>query len=120
MAQQQTENALNGKPEFGGIMSDTRMQKYEKRRAQLGRMTDDQLKQKFLNVLQGNMSLVGPRAYRDEELKEYAIKYPQTQKYIKHGTNPYNPKQIQKQTKESTPSRNIKNRLQITPIPKTL
>lgn len=37
----------------------------------------------FLNVLQGNMSLVGPRAYRDEELKEYSEKYPQTQKYIK-------------------------------------
>ena len=28
------------------------------------------------------MSLVGPRAYRDEELKEYAKKYPQTRAYI--------------------------------------
>lgn len=37
----------------------------------------------FLNILKGEMSLVGPRAYRDEELKEYAIKYPQTKKYIK-------------------------------------
>lgn len=37
----------------------------------------------FLNVLKGEMSLVGPRAYRDEELKEYASKYPQTKKYIK-------------------------------------
>lgn len=36
----------------------------------------------FINVLKGEMSLVGPRAYRDEELKEYAQKYPQTQKYI--------------------------------------
>lgn len=36
----------------------------------------------FLNVLRGEMSLVGPRAYRDEELKEYASKYPKTKKYI--------------------------------------
>lgn len=36
----------------------------------------------FLNVLKGEMSLVGPRAYRDEELKEYATKYPKTKKYI--------------------------------------
>lgn len=36
----------------------------------------------FLNVLKGEMSLVGPRAYRDEELKEYADKYPNTKKYI--------------------------------------
>lgn len=37
----------------------------------------------FINVLKGEMSLVGPRAYRDEELKEYAGKYPKTKKYIK-------------------------------------
>lgn len=37
----------------------------------------------FINILHGEMSLVGPRAYRDEELKEYSIKYPSTQKYIK-------------------------------------
>lgn len=36
----------------------------------------------FLNILHGEMSLVGPRAYRDEELNEYVIKYPNTQKYI--------------------------------------
>lgn len=36
----------------------------------------------FLNILHGEMSLVGPRAYRDEELNEYAVKYPNTQKYI--------------------------------------
>jgi len=36
----------------------------------------------FINVLRGEMSLVGPRAYRDEELMEYAQKYPATQKYI--------------------------------------
>ncbi len=36
----------------------------------------------FINILHGEMSLVGPRAYRDEELKEYSIKYPDTKKYI--------------------------------------
>lgn len=37
----------------------------------------------FINVLRGEMSLVGPRAYRKEELLEYEEKYPQTKKYIK-------------------------------------
>ncbi|MFA5026062.1 MAG: sugar transferase [Candidatus Shapirobacteria bacterium] len=37
----------------------------------------------FINVLKGEMSLVGPRAYRDRELHEYAKKYPDTKKYIR-------------------------------------
>jgi len=37
----------------------------------------------LVNVLTGDMSLVGPRAYREEELQEYAKKYPETKKYIK-------------------------------------
>jgi lipopolysaccharide/colanic/teichoic acid biosynthesis glycosyltransferase len=37
----------------------------------------------LINVLKGEMSLIGPRAYRAEELKEYEIKYPSTKKYIK-------------------------------------
>jgi lipopolysaccharide/colanic/teichoic acid biosynthesis glycosyltransferase len=37
----------------------------------------------FFNVLIGQMSLVGPRAYRKEELQEYEKKYPHTKKYIK-------------------------------------
>ncbi|HOZ80631.1 MAG TPA: sugar transferase [Candidatus Woesebacteria bacterium] len=36
----------------------------------------------FINVLKGEMSLVGPRAYRDEELKENYQKYPQARKHI--------------------------------------
>lgn len=36
----------------------------------------------FINVLKGEMSLVGPRAYRDAELYEYSKKYPHTKKYI--------------------------------------
>jgi exopolysaccharide production protein ExoY len=36
----------------------------------------------FINVLKGDMSLVGPRAYREEELQEYEKKFPQTAPYI--------------------------------------
>jgi exopolysaccharide production protein ExoY len=36
----------------------------------------------LINVLKGEMSLVGPRAYREEELQEYEKKYPNTKKYI--------------------------------------
>lgn len=36
----------------------------------------------FLNVLKGEMSLVGPRAYRKEELDEYEKKYPQCKENI--------------------------------------
>lgn len=36
----------------------------------------------LINVLKGDMSLVGPRAYREEELQEYEKKYPKTKKYI--------------------------------------
>jgi len=37
----------------------------------------------LINVLKGDMSLIGPRAYREEELQEYEKKYPSTKKYIK-------------------------------------
>jgi len=36
----------------------------------------------FINVLKGEMSLVGPRAYRNEELAEYEKKYPESKKYV--------------------------------------
>jgi lipopolysaccharide/colanic/teichoic acid biosynthesis glycosyltransferase len=35
------------------------------------------------NVLQGDMSMVGPRAYLREELKEQTRKHPETRRYIK-------------------------------------
>ncbi len=46
------------------------------------RMTSlDELPQ-IINVFKGNMTLVGPRAYREAELREYAKKYPESVKYI--------------------------------------
>lgn len=36
----------------------------------------------FINVLKGDMSLVGPRAYRKEELEGYEAKYPRSKKHI--------------------------------------
>jgi exopolysaccharide production protein ExoY len=45
-------------------------------------LTIDEFPQLFFNVLPGQMSLIGPRAYREEELQEYEQKYPHTCGYI--------------------------------------
>ncbi len=47
------------------------------------RLTIDEMPQ-LLNVLKGEMSIIGPRAYRAQELTEQQERYPKTREYVKN------------------------------------
>lgn len=61
------------------IFNDPRITKVGK---VIRRFSIDELPQ-FINILRGEMSLVGPRAYYPFELEEQQIKYPSARKYVK-------------------------------------
>ncbi len=61
------------------IFNDPRVTKVGK---VLRRYSIDELPQ-FFNILKGEMSLVGPRAYYPYELEDQQVKYPASRKYVK-------------------------------------
>lgn len=81
---------LRKDPQFRRLYQDYKKQSYklkgDPRITRVGklirRFSLDELPQVF-NILKGEMSLVGPRAYYPDELEEQQKVYPETRKYVK-------------------------------------
>lgn len=87
---QNAHEILREDPEFSKLYSQYKHGSYklkdDPRITSIGRLIRkyslDEIPQ-FINILRGDMSLVGPRAYYPDELREQQKKYPQTDKSVK-------------------------------------
>lgn len=81
---------LRENPEFAKLFEDYKKGSYKLRNdprvTSIGRFirkySFDEIPQ-FMNILQGDMSLVGPRAYYPDELRDQQKKYPNTREAVK-------------------------------------